>query len=134
MMARKQDTAPREPLLEWIAAGIGLILTLAILVVIGREAVSGETETAAAIHVEATSVAQVPSGFVVEIVARNASGATAAAVEIEGVLKSGETEVETSGLTLDYVPGNAKRKGGLFFSKDPRNHKLEVRALGYQRP
>ena len=133
-MARKQDSAPREPMLEWIAAGIGLLLTLAILVVIGREAISGETETAAAIHVEAKSVEPTPSGFVVEIVARNSSGATAAAVEIEAVLKSGETEVETSGLTLDYVPGHAERRGGLFFSNDPRKHRLEVRALGYQRP
>lgn len=133
-MARRQDKAPREPLLEWIAAGIGLVLTLAILVVIGREALSGETETTAAIEVRAMTVSQMPSGFVVEIVARNASGATAAEVEIEGVLKSGETEVETSGLTLDYVPGHAERKGGLFFSKDPRSYQLEVRALGYQRP
>jgi len=133
-MARKQDKTPREPLLEWIASAIGLILTLAILVVIGREALSGENETAAAIEVRTISVAQMKSGFVVEIVARNPSGATAAAVEIEGVLKSGETEVETSGLTLDYVPGHAERKGGLFFSKDPRSYQLEVRALGYQRP
>lgn len=133
-MARKQDTAPREPLLEWIAAGTGLILTLVILVVIGREAISGETETPAAIQVRAKPPTQMKSGFVVEIVARNVSGATAAAVEIEGVLKSGDTEVETSGLTLDYVPGHAERKGGLFFSKDPREYQLEVRALGYQRP
>lgn len=132
-MARKQDQA-REPLLEWIAAGIGLVLTLAILVVIGREAISGETEAPAAIEVRTHAITQVPSGFVVEIVARNPSGATAAAVEIEGVLKSGDTEVETSGLTLDYVPGHARREGGLFFSKDPRKHQLEVRALGYQKP
>jgi uncharacterized protein (TIGR02588 family) len=134
MMARKQDKAPREPLLEWIAAGIGLVLTLAILVVIGSEAMSGETQGPATIEVRAEPAEPMSSGFVVEIVAANRSGATAATVEIEGVLKSGETEIETSGVTLDYVPGHAERRGGLFFTNDPRKHQLEVRALGYQRP
>jgi uncharacterized protein (TIGR02588 family) len=133
MMARKHEMA-REPLLEWIAAGTGLLLALAIFVIIGREAINGETDAPASIGVRAEAISQVPSGFVVEIVARNDSGATAASVAIEGVLKSGETEVETSALTLDYVPGHAERKGGLFFTRDPREYKLEVRALGYQRP
>ena len=42
--------------------------------------------------------------------------------------------IETSDITFDYVPGHAERKGGLFFRQDPRMHKLELRALGYQTP
>jgi uncharacterized protein (TIGR02588 family) len=133
-MARKQGKPPREPLLEWIAAGIGLVLTLGILAVIGREALSGEMEQPPAIEVRVERVVPSPAGYIVEIAATNWSGATAAAVEIEGELKAGETSVETSGATFDYVPGHAERKGGLFFKEDPRKHRLEVRALGYQAP
>ena len=133
-MARKQDKGPREPLLEWVAAAIGLVLTLGILAIIGREALSGEVDQAPAVEVRVERLVQTPAGFVVEIAATNRSGATAAAVGIEGVLKNGEAKVETSGTTFDYVPGHATRKGGLFFKEDPRRHKLEVRALGYQAP
>ena len=124
----------REPILEWIAAGLGLVLTLGLLAVIGREAIAGETSEPPAIDVRAVSVRPLPSGFLVELVASNRSGGTGAAVRIEGRLESGGAAIETSDITFDYVPGHAERKGGLFFRQDPRLHKLELRALGYQTP
>ena len=133
-MAHAKKAQAREPLLEWIAAGIGLILTLGIVAVIGREAIGGEASQPPAIEVSARRLVPTPSGYLVEIVAVNRSGATAAAVQIEGELMAGDTAVETSSLTLDYVPGHATRKGGLFFTRDPRRHRLELRALGYQEP
>ena len=42
---------------------------------------------------------------------------TASNVEIEGVLKNGSESVETSGVTIDYVPSKSEAKGGLFFKK-----------------
>ena len=86
------------------------------------------------IEVRATGIAPSESGFVVEIAAANRSGVTAAIVEEEGLLKSGETVVETSKLTFDYVPGHAVRRRGLFFTRDPRRHRLELRPRGYQEP
>jgi uncharacterized protein (TIGR02588 family) len=134
MMAPRQDKGPREPLLEWIAAGLGLVLTLGVLGVIGREAIAGDAEEPPAIEVRAVSVRPLASGFRVEVVAANRAGGTGAAVAIEGELMSGETSVETSDFTFDYVPGHAERRGGLFFKEDPRKHRLELRALGYQQP
>ena len=130
----KSAKMPREPVLEWVAAGLGLVLTLAIMVVIGREALNREPGQPPAIEAAALKVTAVPSGFVVEIEAVNRSGGNAAIVEIEGALMAGGNPVETSSLTFDYVPGHATRKGGLFFRKDPRAHRLELRALGYQAP
>jgi uncharacterized protein (TIGR02588 family) len=133
-MARKPAPAARVPILEWITAGIGLLLTLVMLAVIGREAITGDTHELPAIDVVASRIVPTGSGFVVEVVATNRSGGTAAVVEIEGELKSGETTVETSSLSFDYVPGHAERRGGLFFREDPRTHRLELRALGLQTP
>jgi uncharacterized protein (TIGR02588 family) len=133
-MARKQQKAPHEPMLEWAAAGLGLVLTLWIVAVIGREALNHEAEQLPAIEVAVQRVAPTQTGFVVEFEAVNRSGGTAAAVAIEGALKAGEASVETSSAVLDYVPGHSRRTGGLFFTSDPRLHRIEVRALGYQMP
>lgn len=78
----------------------------------------------------------VPSadGWLVEVAAQNLSAATAAAVQIEGELLDGERVIATSQVTLDYVPGNSERRGGLFFREDPQAHGLKVRAMGYAEP
>jgi uncharacterized protein (TIGR02588 family) len=133
-MAQHRSKPAREPLLEWISAAVGLVLTLGIVVLIGKEWLNGETGQPPAIEVVAGRVTPVQAGFVVEVTAINHSGGSAAGVEVEGALMSGATPVETSGLTFDYVPGRAERKGGLYFTQDPRRHRLQVRALGYQEP
>ncbi len=133
-MAQGKKKPAGTPLLEWIAAGVGLLLTLGLLAVIGREALSGETERLPSIQVAVLRVAPAAAGFVVEIEARNGSGGNAAAVEIEGAVKDGAAILETSGFTFDYVPGHSRRRGGLFFREDPRRHQFEVRALGFQTP
>jgi uncharacterized protein (TIGR02588 family) len=130
---KAQPLAARTPLLEWIASAIGLLLTVAVLVVIGRQAMSGAPKEVPDIEVGVTRIVPVSTGYVVEVTARNRGGGTAAAVEIEGSLGPGGA-VETSSATFDYVPGHSERKGGLFFSQDPRRHILEVHALGYMKP
>jgi uncharacterized protein (TIGR02588 family) len=42
--------------------------------------------------------------------------------------------VESSEVTIDYVPGEATRRAGIYFSRDPRLHRLEIRAKGYDIP
>lgn len=133
-MAKAQRKVTRTPALEWIAAGIGLILVLAVFAVIGHEALTGGAEEPPAIEVVVGKVTPTGSGFVVAFEARNGSRGTASGVEIEGTLKSGETIVETSGAVIDYVPGRGAAAGGMFFKQDPRTHVLETRALGFQTP
>ena len=129
MAETRKHAAANTPALEWLAAAIGLALIVLVAGVIGREAMTAETDQVPAIEVRMLRVLQVPTGYVVEFEAVNRSGATAAAVAIEG--KAGE---ETSTATLDYVAGHASTEGGLFFSHDPRKGPLELRALGFQTP
>jgi len=125
--SKKQPVS--TPALEWIAAALGLAAILFVAVVIGREALTGEPAQLPSLEVRATRVVPNAAGFVVEFEVVNHASGTAAAVEVEG--KAGD---ETSSATLDYVAGNAQAKGGLFFAKDPRGQKLELRTLGFQTP
>ncbi len=124
-MARAKQ---KPPLLEWIASAIGLVLALAVMAAIARDAFNGSSEMTPDIRISAIGARQVGAGWVVEFEARNASPATAAQVAVEGRLPDGETATAT----IDYVPGRSTRRGGLFFSRDPRG--AELRALGYQDP
>jgi uncharacterized protein (TIGR02588 family) len=121
--------AGATPALEWIAAGLGLFAILFVAVVIGREALMGEADQLPALEVRATRIVPNATGFVVEFEVVNRASGTAAAVEIEGSLGS-----ETSSATIDYVAGDARAVGGLFFKQDPRGQPLELRALGFQTP
>ena len=125
-MAKKQP--PKTALLEWIASAVGLLLILGIAAVIARDAFNGSADMAPDVSVTITRVAPSGTGFLVEFEARNASPITAAQLAVEGKLPGGET----STATIDYVPGRSVRRGGLFFSAEPRG--VALRALGYQDP
>lgn len=132
-----QASRPRAadtPLLEWIASIVGLLLTVAMIGFIGWQALNGPGAEPPAIVVEVQHIVESADGFVVEIKAANRSPATAAAVQVRGVLSRGRREVATSQATIDYVPGHSERSAGLFFKEDPRAYRLEVRALGYTEP
>lgn len=131
-MARRKPHAQTSAL-EWISAGFGLALLLLVFAVIGAEVVRGPAPPPA-IRVEPRSIAAAGQGFVVEFDAVNVGGGTAAAVEIEGTLSAPGKPPETATATLDYVAGQARVAGGLFFTQDPRQGTLTLRALGYQEP
>lgn len=117
------------PMLEWIAAATGLVLTLALLALLGKEALLGQRDEVPTVEVRVERIVEKEGLFVVEVEAVNHHGATASAVEIEGTL--GDT---ASTVTIDYVPGHSRRRAGLYFREDPRGGQLDVRALGYEEP
>lgn len=122
------------PPLEWIAAAIGLLLTLAVLGALGWESLKGSGNRTPVIETSISGITPTPVGYVVEIELHNRSSVTAAAVEVEGELTKADGTVATSTTTVDYVPGDSRRNAGLFFKDDPRRHRLEVRALGFAEP
>ncbi len=121
---------------EWLTAAVGLLLLLAAVGYMAREAVTGD-DVPPYVVVAADSVTTAHGVHQVHFTARNEGGRAAAAVTVEGRL-SGVTgaagEAETSEATLDYVPGRSERAGGLFFRGDPRTGRLELRAHGYAEP
>jgi uncharacterized protein (TIGR02588 family) len=131
---RRRAGAPGDiPRAEWVVAGIGLAIVLAVLVFVLYEAVAGDSSPPD-IAVSVESVRAVQDGYVLELRIRNRGGTTAAAVPIEGVLRDRSGSEERAEATIDYVPARSSVTAGLFFRNDPRAGELRVRALGYRRP
>lgn len=136
--AKSKDTdraavAAGKPWLEWAASAVGIVIVIGILAILGRDAFTGGA-SAPVVRVEAGDVTAHAGGFTLQVRARNPSGATAAQVEIEGVLRDGERVVESARLLLDFVPAGSSRSGGLYFASDPRRFDVRLRALGYADP
>ena len=122
------------PALEWIAAGVGLIVTLALFGVIGKEALEGPDRRPPDLVTPVERTTPVTESWVVEVVVANRSPATAAQVVVEGnLLQNGEVTA-TGKATFDYVPGHSEVHGGLILSEDPSAGELRLRALGYAKP
>lgn len=133
---QKQSKPPqpaRRPLAEWTAGGLGLALTL---MVVGYTVWEGLTEDPGPPLLSATAKTPKASneGFVVPITVRNASHATAAGVEVRGVLSQAGQALEERHARLAYVPGRGEASGGLVFQQDPSRHALELSIEGYEDP
>lgn len=119
--------------LEWIVAGIGLILVVGTVGFMLYQSFTAK-DTPPSFKTEVERIDKVNSGYVVIFKTVNEGEQTASGVEIEGELKRGEESVETSSVTIDYAPSKSEIKGGLFFKKDPREFQIEINAKGYTEP
>ena len=123
----------RTPITEWIASGLGLLLTLAVLAYLIVEGVT-QRDGAPALTVVTKEVEQTAGGFVVPLALRNRGDATAAAVEIRGTLERGGEVIEERRLSFAYVPGGGEARGGLVFQHDPKVGQLRIAPEGYEEP
>lgn len=124
----------RYPLVEWVSAAVGLAITGAMFGFLALEALRQPDGTPPLLDVVPVGVVAEAGRYVVEVKVTNAAPTTGAGVQIEGTLKQGGTDVETSSTTVSYVPGESRRSAGLVFTRDPREHQLELRVTGYERP
>ena len=119
---------------EWIIAGVGLILVVAALGTTAYRAVTEES-TPPIIEISIIEpVVPMANGYLVKFQVKNTGTQTAASLTVEGSLNRGGESVETSTTTLNYAPANSRREGGLFFTKNPNEFELNIRALGYEKP
>jgi len=126
------ERKPRTSRSEWVAAALSAAL---VFPAIGYMAYEGWTEpdTPPRIEIVVDTVLAFPDGYLVEFEAHNRGHTTAAALLVEGELRGGG-EPETAEVTIDFVPAESMRRAGLFFSRDPRRHRLEIRPKGYDLP
>lgn len=129
----KNNSDEKAPFFEWIAAGIGLILVCGSIGFILYRAVTVEN-TPPQLVVSVNSVTQVGTDYLVKFRLKNKGETTAAGVTVIGELNNAGENLETSSVTIDYAPPNSEREGGLFFTTNPQQHELKMRAEGYANP
>jgi uncharacterized protein (TIGR02588 family) len=120
-------------LIEWIVSSTGTILFMFTLGFVLYNAVFGNG-TPANINLRTLSVQQNGTDYLITIEAFNKGDASVEGLEVEVTLLDNGNEVEKGVTTFDYVPGNSKRKGGIFFRNNPKEYKIELRPLGFEEP
>jgi len=121
------------PFWEWVISAVGLILVVG---AVGSTFYRAAFKESTPPNLSITSEPAQPSGdgFIVRFRVKNTGSQTASAVNIEGELKSGGETIETGSATLTYAPAHSERHGGLYFTKNPQQFDLQIRATGYQEP
>jgi uncharacterized protein (TIGR02588 family) len=118
---------------EWISGGLGLLLVLTMLGYIGTNAMTSEPSVPA-ITFDRLSTEPTTGGYVVTFRARNSGPSTAASLLISGGLSNGSRIIETSDVTLDYLPPLGERRGGLIFRNNPDRYQLRLEPKSYVEP
>jgi uncharacterized protein (TIGR02588 family) len=131
--AQNRQQSNTIPIWEWIVAGIGLVIVSGVLGFLLYAAL-GKNHLPPDVALSIDSVAPTGNGYLVKITAVNQGSSTAEGVIVEGQLKNGTEVLERSQTTLEYLPPRSKKRGGLFFSRDPRRFELQVRPFGYEEP
>jgi uncharacterized protein (TIGR02588 family) len=117
----------------WGIALLGLALVAGSVGFMLYEAVAGDSSPPdVTVHVD--SILPARNGFLVKFRAVNEGGSTAEGLTVEGLLRNGNELLESSNTVIEFVPAHSEREGGLFFSSDPRQYQLQVRAKGYENP
>lgn len=130
---QEEPTTPQTSTWEWLVAALGLIVTLAMIAFMVREAVNGPSGPPDVV-MRTVTVTHGGGGYLVSFQAENRGGRTAAGVIVEGTLEADGEEIEASETELDYLPARSSKRGGLWFREDPRRYRLELRARGYEEP
>ena len=134
-MAQKaeQKKIKDAPWWMWCIAILGLALVIGSIAFMLYEAAAGDSSPPdIRVHFDAT--VQIRNGYLVKFRAVNEGGTTVEGLTVEGVLRNGTAIQETSDTILEWVPAHSEREGGLFFSSDPRQYQMQLRAKGYENP
>lgn len=129
----KETANDKPPALEWLAAGIGLILVVGAIGFLIYSTVS-QTGKPPVLTAKADSVTANEGGYLVKFSLENKGEENAADVSVEGKLMRGEKEIEPSSTVISYAPSASKQEGGLIFTKNPGEFELKIRAVGYANP
>ena len=121
MPARKKSApAATRPMLQWLMAAVGAVVTLTAVGIVVWEAL--QPPSPPALNARIVAIQPTAAGHVATVRVRNDGDDTAAAVDIEGVLGD-----QTATATLDYVPAHGHARAYLRFDGDPRAATVAVK-------
>lgn len=127
-MARAPKLPPEPSALEWISAGLGLVVVVSAIGVLAWQGIAGGN---APPEVSVRPIAVAPSGDVwrLDLEATNAGERTAEDVTIHAV-----SGTESADVTLDYLPGHGRREVSVLFHVRPDPQAVELRVSGWVDP
>ena len=111
--------------LEWTVFGFGGLTVLFVVGVLARESV--RTPSPARIVLTTGPPERRGDLWYVPVRVENGGGAALGAVAVRA-----ESEKESAGFDLDYVPGESSREGVLVFQRKPE--RLEAKVAGAEKP
>ena len=119
--------------LEWIVFAAGALLVSATVGYLAYDAIA-VTPSAPSLEILLGEPMPAPEGFSVPVVVRNRGTQAAETVVVRVDRRSSDGESESAELTLDFLPGDASRKGAVIFSGDPASSKLSALPVSFQQP
>ena len=132
-MTKRTEKKGDIPAWEWVVGGIGFVFVVASIGFMLYQAFVVD-EVAPEIVFETEEIVRSGGSYLVKIQVANHGELVVAGLVIEGILQDGAEEVEISETTIDYVPAGSQRKAGLFFTRNPQEFDLQLRAKSYVEP
>lgn len=132
--SEKNSPADSTPLLEWIVAGLGLVLLGSVLSFLVFDALANRPAAPPEVAVQVLSMESTGNGYRALFRAVNRGGESVQGLVIYGEIRRSSEIIERSWVTFDYLPAGAEKRGGLFFTHDARGFELVIRPLGYEQP
>jgi len=129
---RGQGGAAEIPAAERVLGVASALVVLALAVFLMVKAL-GNDDGAPAVRVEVVEISGAEGGWLVEIEVTNDGNSPASDVEIEGRLE-GADGPEVGSVTFHQLPSRSSRRGGIWFTENPRTRGLSLRAVGYRAP
>jgi uncharacterized protein (TIGR02588 family) len=118
--------------LEWTVFGLGLLLVMATLGYLVREAfTTGSSPPELVVHLGTPR--QVMQSFQVPVTVVNRGDRVAEGVSVTITLAAG-TEREEAVLRIAFLPHQSSRQGWVTFRGDPRDGNLQVGPVAYASP
>tara|TARA_R110002167_G_scaffold47169_10_gene139938 strand:+ start:835 stop:1215 length:381 start_codon:yes stop_codon:yes gene_type:complete len=117
---KSSDSSTGRPVLQWVMAAIGGVVTLGAMGLMIRDAVRDPAP--AALSARVIEVQSTDAGQVAIVRVRNDGDDTAANVSLEGV-----ADGQTATATLDYVPGHGQAKAYLRFDAGAQTAVVSVK-------
>ena len=119
--------------LELIVGALGSLLVVAVVIFLIWQGWFAQARPAD-LTVGIVDITEAGSGYRVRLSVHNSGGHAAAGAVVEGSLVQDGTTVETSQVTIDYVPAGTAEEAALVFSRDPGPLDLQLRPVSYHDP